>query len=254
MRIRAVLLLCPLVSTVLSAEDEITIRPVQIVCQAAVPDGAMALVKQSGINVGYTIGFLIEGEHIIGINRDHLKIEHILTPDGKDISKTATGDPNYTLNPFPRFSADGKFGFFQLQSMEQAFGKVESLHVKGSIAIRTASAGVKNISLEHAFNGNASEELGGFTVTFGLGSREAGDRENEAALYQKKVVVTVVGPLETIANALLRMDQKEITYNGVSSGGNQRTYMFDRPAQGNSAVFELDTWKDPQERSVAFGE
>jgi hypothetical protein len=65
------------------ADAGLTIRPVQIISQAEVPAGAPQEARAVQFTKGFSVGYLIEGEDIIGIDKKSLTIEHILLPGGE---------------------------------------------------------------------------------------------------------------------------------------------------------------------------
>ncbi len=237
-----------------AAEDKpLSIRPVQIISQAEVPAGAPREASSVQFNKGFTIGYLVEGEGIIGFDKRSLTIEHILLPGGKDIAKKRNGKDNFEFGSFPEVSDNGKFGFFQLQSEEFVFGQAEALVVQGSIGVRTASELKTVASKPHPPASNESEVVDEFAVTFGPGPKQDKMPRFLMDSYKDKTPIVVAGPLAKISEIRLLIADKEVKsdeYTSAESG--PRTYFFSKSDPATPVTLRIKYWKDLKVVTVPF--
>jgi hypothetical protein len=237
----------------LAADDAITIRAIQVISQATVPDGVPDEAKRIMFNDGFTIGYLIEGSDIIGIKEHSLKIEHMLLPDGTDISKTRNGDDNFKEGSFPAFSDDGQFGYFQVASKHRLFGKVESLAIKGSIVVRTGSALTTVTSKEHDLKASANDTLDEFAVVITPPGKSAnhGQQDDDE---KNSCSVVVTGSVEKISEIRLVVADTEIKPESwTSSEVGPRTYSFPLDAAVAKFTLKIKYWKNLKELPIDFG-
>ena len=87
----------------------VTARPVQIVTCDKLPEGLDFQVQPTGYKLGFQIYYLLEGENIVGIKTNSLKIDSMKTPDGVEISKTRNGNRTYAQGMFPEVSSFLRF-------------------------------------------------------------------------------------------------------------------------------------------------
>lgn len=249
-----VLLTCS-VSISFAADSSITIRPVQFIAQAEIPDGAPRNAKTIGFNTGFTIGYLVEGADIIGFNQQSLKIDHILMGDNKDIATKRNGKPNFKLGSFPVASDDGKFGFFTVESEEHVFGKLDSISVKGSIVVRTATRLKSIVSKPHVLGSGDEEKQADFTVNFGVVRQKEKMPRFIEEDFKKKNVVTITGSLGKIIEVNLKSGDAEIKAEGyTSSEDGPRSYFFEKgDGAAPSAVLTIKYWEDLKAVEVPFG-
>lgn len=238
-----------------AAEPALTIRPVQFISQAEVPEGAPRDARAIGFNTGFTIGYLVEGESIIGFNHESLKIEHILMADGKDIASKRNGKPNFKLGSFPAVSDDGKFGFFTMESEEHVFGKLDSIKVKGSIVVRTAAKLSSIATAPHVLGSGDQEKVGDFTVDFGVVKQKEKTPRFLEEDFKKNNVITVTGSLAKISEVHLKAGDVEIKPDGYTTNDDRpRSYLFEKgEGAAPSAVLTIKYWEDLKAVEVTFG-
>ena len=240
-------------SLIEAADAAVTIRPVQIISQADVPAGAPQEARSVQFNKGFTVGYLIEGEDIVGVDKKSLIIDHILLPGGKDITKKRNGKDNFEFGSFPQVSDDGKFGFFQIQSEEHVFGKAETLDIKGSIGVRIASDLKTTVSKPHPLGSNESEAVEEFTVTFGSGPKQEKVPKFIQESYDNKIPIVVTGPLAKITQVRLVVAGKEIEsgeWTYVETG--PRTYFFPKSEGATADEIRIKYWKNFKVVMVPF--
>jgi hypothetical protein len=227
-----------------AADATVTIRPVQVVSLAEVPAGAPQDAKTVKFTKGFSVGYLIEGEDIIGIDKKSLVIEHILLPGGKDITKKRNGKDNFELGAFPEVSDDGRFGFFAVESDEHVFGKADGLDIKGTIGVRLASDLKTAESKPHPLGANDTEPVDGFTVTFGPGPNADKVPDFVKQSYKDKVPLRVAGPLEKVAEVRLIVAGKEVEPNEWSSADTgSRTYFFPKGDGASAGALRIKYWQ-----------
>jgi len=241
------------------ADPTWTIRPVQVISQAEVPEGVPDAAKTVMFNKGFSIGYLIQGDGIIGVDKESLVIDQILLPGGKDITKKRNGKNNWEIGSFPEVSDDGRFCFFQVTSDEHAFGKAESLDIHGSIGVRTASD-LKTFSTKaHVLDGGDTEVVDEFSVTFGRDPNDKGETAFFRNDKKDKATVVVSGMLDKLTEVVLMIAGKAIkseeSYGPSTSAGSgvgSRTYIFSRGEGAVPGVLQFKFWKDLKEVVVHF--
>jgi hypothetical protein len=248
---RLLLLLAGLVIPAAAAEPALTVRPVQMISLADVPNGAPDEAKSVMFTKGFSIGYLVEGQDLIGVVDDSLDVE-ITSPDGKSLSKKRNGEKSYKLGSFPKATDDGKYLFFQLESEEHDFGRIESLVVTGTVTVRTGSDLTNAATKAHGLTSKEVEQAGEFKVAFGEESGGKVSFGGEAGA--ESVSITISGPLEKLTKVALKVDGKAVHEEGYMGmhGADSRTYQFEKPA-GASGTIELSYWKNLAETKLAIG-
>jgi hypothetical protein len=105
-------------------------RPITMASWTSHPDGAA-----TDSEPGFAMTFLAEGQNLIEVKEKSLVLDFLRTPDGRDLSNNAAGQPNWKF-PCLRgcdVSADGKYCSISLEFEGDQFGRVESLAVQGSV-------------------------------------------------------------------------------------------------------------------------
>jgi hypothetical protein len=257
MRTRSFLAAVPVLAamaSVASAADTpaITIRPVQLISQAEVPEGAPDEAKSVMFTKGVTIGYLVEGHDLIGFARDSLVIDTMATADGTSIAKKRNGERNWRMGSFPCASDDGRFAFFQVQTDDHLFGHAEGLRIGGTITVRTGSEQTTATTKAHGLASKETEKIGDFDVAFGP---TAGGALNFGGRGAPPVTILVTGPLAKIIKVSLLVDGKALDSQGSMgvTGGDSRTYQFAKPAGADGTV-SISYWKNLSETPVRFGD
>ena len=111
----------------------------QIRSSAPLPADVPFDVKPMGYEPGFEIGYVVKGEGLASVKKDSLVMDHILTREGVDLAASRAGQPGYEMGAFPKVSEDGRYASFSVKVNQDAFGKVESLALKGSITLLMAT-------------------------------------------------------------------------------------------------------------------
>lgn len=239
-----------------AAEPAYTVRAIQVIDQAQVPEGAPQSARSIMFNKGFTIGYLVEGSDLIGFKDDSLKVTRIKLPDGKDIVHKRNGEDNYKQGSFPEVSDDGKLGYFQLECEDHVFGKAASLDIAGSIVALTGSDHQTGTTKVHGLDSKEEEKVGPFTVAFGQ-AKPAGMHAMFGNADRDSWGITVSGPLASITAFAVVVDGKEVksrSWSGSGAGDGPRTYDFEKSAiTGNAGAVSIRYWKDMKEQEIRFG-
>ncbi len=202
-------------------------------------------VKPMGMETGWAMAFLIQGEDLVAVKEDSLEVT-TLTLAGKDVANSHSGKPTWEIGSFPKASEDGKYASFTIEGQDALIGRVDQLALTGTIVVKVGGELVTTASTPLS-PGDAAVTLAGFTVSVdkseGKKGMFGGDGQG----------VTVSGPLDDIAEITLTADGKKVDSQGWSGGGDNRTYNFAKTA--GKLVVTLKTWKDLKEVTVplAFG-
>ncbi len=202
-------------------------------------------VKPMGIEPGWEMAFLIQGEDLVAIKDESLEIT-ALALAGKDVTNSRSGKPTWKMGSFPKASEDGKYASFTVEGQDALIGRMDQLTLAGTIVVKIGGELVTSASTPLS-PGDAAVTLAGFTVSVdkseGKKGMFGGDGQG----------ITVTGPLADIAEIAVTVDNKKINSQGWSGSGDGRTYNFAK-ATGKFVV-TLKTWKDLKEVTVplAFG-
>lgn len=234
------------ISVAQTADSELSVRPIQMVSCATLPDGIAFDVKPMGHEAGFEIFYLVEGKNLIAIKEDSLILSAIKTKEGLDISKSRTGDPTYKQGPFPRVSKDGKYAVFSVKVEHEQFGKVDALTMQGSVvALMASKRETKDLALP--VTGKQSKNIGPFTVL----SQTGGGAELMGMTSGNNFGIKITGPLSSI------IDVKLVAKGGAEksecnmSDNTSTTFFFSKPSTSEVTV-RINYWTDLREQKVMF--
>lgn len=225
------------------------VKRVQIRSSAPLPSDVPFDVKPMGYELGFEIGYVVKGEGLASVKKNSLVMDHIRTRDGVNLAESRTGKPGYTMGMFPKVSEDGRYARFSVKVAQNAFGKVESLSMKGRITLLMATER-ETASAVLAVAGGESVEAGPFTVAVqsgksgGMGGSFFGGGQ---------FGVQVSGPTDSIIDMKLLDGGRATDSEGTMTSGNGPTvYFFPKPTQ-DQATLEINYWTDMKEEIVSFG-
>ena len=225
------------------------VKMAQIRSSAPLPADVPFDVKPMGYEPGFEIGFVIKGEGLASVKRNSLVMEHILTRDGVNLAESRTGRPAYEMGAFPKVSEDGRYAGFSVKVNQDAFGKVESLALKGSVILLMATQrATASATLTTA--GGEPVKAGPFTVAMHSGQ---GDGMGGAFFGGGQFGIQVSGPCDSIIDMHLLDGGRTTDSEGTMTEGHGPTvYFFPKPTQ-EQASLQINYWTDMQEQTVPFG-
>lgn len=211
-------------------------RPIQVLSCGAAPEGLAFDIRPMGFRSGFEIYYLVEGQGIAGF--ESLSIDSIKTAQGSDISKSASGEPNYEAGPFPRRSADGKYCVFSLEVNHDEFGKVDQLAVKGNVTILLGTKKeAKKIELKTS--DNQEKKVGPFSVRV----KPAGAPSPFKFGPADSLDVEITGPLSSLSQMKFLDGDHEMQGASTSSDGKSVVYSLPKP-KAASVTATLTYWLD----------
>jgi len=225
------------------------VKKVQIRSSAPLPADVPFDVKPMGYEPGFEIGYVVKGEGLASVKKDSLVMDHILTREGVNLAESRTGRPGYTMGMFSKVSEDGRYASFSVKVGQNAFGKVESLSMKGRITLLMATER-ETASATLATVGGESVKAGPFTVAVQSGKRGG---MGSSFFGGGQFGVQVSGPSDSIIGMKLLDDGRETESEGTMTSGNGPTvYFFPKPTH-DQVTLQINYWTDMKEQVVSFG-
>jgi len=217
-------------------EPTFKVTPIQTVACDDLPNNLSFKFKPFGYSKGFQVHYLIEGENLVAIKKESLKVEYIKGKDGKDISKLR-GKDTYKLGSFPKVSDDGKYALFSVASKSNQFGKVDSLELKGSITLFSASKNEKK-SLEATIG--TTQKIGPLSITVSQDK------------YKDSRIVVDVSNAHALIDLKLIDGDKEYKAKNSSWRKQSRHYKFEKP-KNTTFTLKASYWIEMKELSIPFG-
>ena len=225
------------------------VKMAQIRSSAPLPADVPFDVKPMGYEPGFEIGYVVKGEGLASVKKDSLVMDHILTREGVNLAASRAGQPGYEMGAFPKVSEDGRYASFSVKVNQDAFGKVESLAMKGRITLLMATQR-ETASATLATAGGESVQAGPFTVAIHSGNSEG---MGGAFFGGGQFGVQVSGPCDSLIDLKLLDGGRATESEGTMTSGNGPTvYFFPKPTHGPATV-QIHYWTDMKEQKVLFG-
>lgn len=212
------------------------VTPIQTVACDDLPNNLSFRFKPFGYSKGFQVHYLIEGKDLVYIKKESLKVEYIKGKDGKDISKLR-GKDAYKLGSFPKVSEDGKYALFSVASKSNQFGKVDSLEIKGSITLFSASKNEKK-TLEATIG--TTQKIGPLNIAV-----------SQDKYRRSRIVVDVSNAYALIDLKLIDGD-KEYKAKSSSWRKQSKKYKFEKP-KNTTFTLKVSYWIEMKEVIIPFG-
>jgi hypothetical protein len=221
------------------AADAPTATPVRAVVSNPLP-ADLEFMDRPYSEAGLNLTFMVEGENLVGVKTDSLKVTAATDGDGNDVSQNRDGSPACKMGSWPKATKDGSRAFFDLAvdtgKKKKILGTTDGCSVSGTVVVLT-SPGTLKISKDNLKVGSTFKEAGlDFTVE---------------TYAETRIKIIVKGPIRNISGDLSgRVGDKKIAINNWSGSGDERTYYLDKPA--GPMTLEFAVWKDVKEVAVPF--
>lgn len=246
----ALLILVPALPALAQAPQGPAIRLVQIRSAIPLPESIPFEAKPMGYEPGFELFYIVKGEGLAGVKKDSIVLDHIRTRDGTDLAAHSNGRPAYEMGSFPKASEDGRWATFSVKVSQNAFGKVESLAVKGRVVLLVATRN-ETLKGELTTAGGPPVQMGPFSAVVASGP-PTGMRSGFFA-GSGDFGVQVTGPCDSITEIALMTDGGKTKSNGnMTMNNGPVSYFFPKPA-GDTFALQIRYWADLQEQTVSFG-
>lgn len=200
------------------------------------------------------VSLIIKGKDIIGISADSLKV-NALTLSGKDLSKTRTGKPAYSLGSFPSTSETGEFVIFDFEMKNMPFGQFRNSKFDGSIDLLISD---KLMSPKQSVETSKPFEIkmGPYTVTNKkqLDASIVGNAMGQMLMGgddSNSFPVKVIGNLEALSSLEVTEGDKKVNSSWSTSHDNKKTFHFDKPTL-DTVNIELQYWDNLQKKTISL--
>lgn len=207
----------------LSLAAEFEVKLVQATANADLPRSVPQEVQPMNNQHAATLSFLIEGENIVEIDKDSLKLE--------------TGG-KWEIGFFNKVSDDGNYALLNLSTKKETLGQLDALELKGTVKVVTGSE-VKTETLILT-EGAEATKLGGLSLSY---KGEKSEKKKKGFGFSMGSGIQVKGDLATVKSIIVKVDGEEVDSNGHSTFNNNRTYQF-TGLNGETAEVTLTYWID----------
>ncbi len=194
-------------------------------------------VKPMGHEYGAQLAFLVKGEGLVSFKEDSVAIDRFTSRDGKELSKSGNGKPNWKEGSFPKVSEDANLASFSIELRGDLMEKIEGGTLEGSVTMFAGGETDKG-------NGTLSKgakpvEIGPFKVSIGKPGMFGGDG----------TAIKVQGDYASIIEIVVTDGGEKLNSSGSSWSGDTKTFSFDKAA-GDKLEVSISYWKNLKEIKV----
>ena len=239
-----------------SAQDEDegwVATPIQYTCTYTLPKAKDLRFFIGQKKTGCEISYMIEGDSIIDIDKESLKITSVTTEDGKDITAFALDarDRNpypptltYFNHPRPFFHRMNEPKFTTFSVFVETEAPLTIPKIKGTVTAKIAK-GAEFANLTFKTDEKDQEQAAG-PLTFSIATRQKG--------WQDQFGITVKGNLNLLKSLSVSAGGKTLQQGGNSSTTDTATYYFNTTEPPPEFIVSITYFSDIQDVSVTLGQ
>lgn len=238
----------------INAQD-FSIKPIMVQAATPIVEELKSLEKPMEYLPGFKIFLMVTGKDIRAFEKYRLAIDYVRTNDGQDVYKLTNGKSNF-IKGSGRSTANGEKAFFSIESLDNIFGKVETLQMKGEITLLTSSKSESISTDELDFGKSESQKIGPFTLTANPNEEPRGGIVGRVD-DKSTLKVKVEGACEAISTISFIVDGKDCRSNRRSRVVRDNRLLEDwiyslESTKGNNVVVKINYWVDLKEKTVPF--